>query len=99
MASGGGRRSNNASKRYFPAAIDAHTLCQPVNRIRAMKRMIHLEGVRRPKNVGSALVEVGKGAFDKNGSLIKPVGLDHINDACGIHHPLQIPGRWVGGPG
>ena len=107
-ASGGGRRSNNASEsdiallRAAGFTILAPSANPPVkNRILAMNQMIHCEGVRRLKvNVDRCpmLVEaLEKQAYDKNGEPDKTSGLDHINDACGylIHYKFPVAGRGI----
>ena len=107
-ASGGGRRSNNASEsdisllRSAGFTILAPAANPPVkNRILAMNQMIHCEGVRRLKvNVDRCpmLVEaLEKQAYDKNGEPDKTSGLDHINDACGylIHYKFPVAGRGI----
>jgi len=107
-ASGGGRRSNNASEsdisllRAAGFTILAPSANPPVkNRILAMNQMIHCEGVRRLKvNVDRCpmLVEaLEKQAYDKNGEPDKTSGLDHINDACGymIHYRYPVAGKSI----
>ena len=107
-ASGGGRRSNNASEsdisllRSAGFTILAPAANPPVkNRILAMNQMIHCEGVRRLKvNVDRCpmLVEaLEKQAYDKNGEPDKTSGLDHINDACGyfVHYRYPVAGRGI----
>lgn len=107
-ASGGGRRSNNASEsdiallRAAGFTVLAPSANPPVkNRILAMNQMIHCEGVRRLKvNVDRCpmLVEaLEKQAYDKNGEPDKTSGLDHINDACGyfIHYKFPVAGRGI----
>lgn len=105
-ASGGGRRSNNASESDIALLRAAHfTVLAPAanppvkNRILAMNQLIHIEGVRRLKvNVDACpmLVEaLEKQAYDKNGEPDKSSGLDHINDACGyfVHYKFPVKGR------
>lgn len=107
-ASGGGRRSNNASEsdiallRAAGFTVLAPSANPPVkNRILAMNQMIHCEGVRRLKvNVDRCpmLVEaLEKQAYDKNGEPDKTSGLDHINDACGyfVHYRYPVAGRGI----
>lgn len=105
-ASGGGRRSNNASEsdiallRAAKFTVLAPNANPPVkNRVLAMNQLIHCEGARRLKvNVDRcpSLVEgLEKQAYDKNGEPDKTGGLDHINDACGylIHYKFPVKGR------
>ncbi len=105
-ASGGGRRSNNASEsdiallRQGGFSVLAPSANPPVkNRILAMNQMIHSEGVRRLKiNVDRCpmLVEaLEKQAYDKNGEPDKTSGLDHVNDACGyfVHYRYPVLGK------
>lgn len=107
-ASGGGRRSNNASEsdiallRAARFTVLAPSANPPVkNRILAMNQMIHSDGERRLRvNVDRcpALVEaLEKQAYDKNGEPDKATGLDHINDACGyfIHYRFPVKGREI----
>lgn len=105
-ASGGGRRSNNASEsdiallRAARFTVLAPAANPPVkNRILAVNQQIHSEGVRRLRvNIDRcpALVEaLEKQSYDKNGEPDKMSGLDHINDACGyfIHYKFPIAGK------
>lgn len=107
-ASGGGRRSNNASEsdiallRAAQFTVLAPNANPPVkNRILAMNRMIHCETIRRLKVNGDKcpmLVEaLEKQAYDKNGEPDKSAGLDHIVDACGyfIHYRYPVAGRSI----
>lgn len=93
-ASGGGRRSNNASESDIALlrAAGFTVLAAPSNpavkdRLLAVNQCIHSEGVRRLKvnvDLCPALVEgLEKQAYDKNGEPDKKSGLDHLNDACG----------------
>lgn len=93
-ASGGGRRSNNASESDIALlrAAGFTVLAAPSNpavkdRVLAVNQCIHSEGVRRLKvnvDLCPALVEgLEKQAYDKNGEPDKKSGLDHLNDACG----------------
>lgn len=101
-ASGGGRRSNNASEsdiallRAAGFQVLAHASNPPVkDRVMAVNQMIHSEGVRRfHVNVDRcpSLVEgLEKQAYDKNGDPDKTSGLDHINDACGYFINYRWP--------
>jgi hypothetical protein len=106
-ASGGGRRSNNASEsdiallraaRFSVFGPDANP---PVkNRILAMNRMIHCEGVRRLRvNADKCPMFVEcleKQAYDKNGEPDKSSGLDHANDAAGYYIHYRFPVRSMG---
>lgn len=106
-ASGGGRRSNNASEsdiallRAARFTVLAPAANPPVkNRILAMNQMIHCEGVRKLRvNVDRcpALVEgLEKQAYDKNGEPDKTSGIDHVNDACGYMVHYRYPVRSLG---
>lgn len=105
-ASGGSRRSNNASEsdlallRAARFTVLAPSANPPVkDRILAVNQMIHSEGVRRLKvNVDRCpmLVEaLEKQAYDKNGEPDKTSGLDHITDACGyfVHYRFPVLSR------
>jgi len=105
-ASGGSRRSNNASEsdlallRAARFTVLAPSANPPVkDRILAVNQMIHSEGARRLKvNVDRCpmLVEaLEKQAYDKNGEPDKTSGLDHITDACGyfIHYKFPVLAR------
>lgn len=107
-ASGGGRRSNNASEsdiallRAARFTVLAPSANPPVkNRILAMNGMIHSDGVRRLRvnaDYCPTLVEaLEKQAYDKNGEPDKTTGLDHINDACGyfISYRYPVAGRGI----
>jgi len=106
-ASGGGRKSNNASEsdisllRAARFTVLAPAANPPVkNRILAMNQMIHCDGVRKLKvNVDRcpSLVEgLEKQAYDKNGEPDKTSGLDHVNDACGYFIFYKFPVRGLG---
>lgn len=105
-ASGGSRRSNNASTsdihllREARFTVLAPSANPPVkDRILAVNQMIHSEGKRRLLvNVDRCpmLVEaLEKQAYDKNGEPDKTSGLDHITDACGyfIHYRFPVLAR------
>lgn len=105
-ASGGGRRSNNASEsdiallRAARFSVFAPSSNPPVkDRVLAMNQMIHSEGVRKLLvNVDRcpAFVEaLEKQAYDKNGEPDKTSGMDHLNDAAGymIHYRFPVRGR------
>lgn len=107
-ASGGGRRSNNASEsdiallRAARFTVLAPSANPPVkNRILAMNGMIHSDGLRKMRvnaDYCPALVEaLEKQAYDKNGEPDKTTGLDHINDACGyfISYRYPVAGRGI----
>jgi len=105
-ASGGGRRSNNASEsdiallRAARFSVFAPSSNPPVkDRVLAMNQMIHSEGVRKLLvNVDRCpgFVEaLEKQAYDKNGEPDKTSGMDHLNDAAGymIHYRFPVRGR------
>lgn len=105
-ASGGGRRSNNASETDIALLRQARfTVYGPAanppvkNRILAMNQMIHSEGKRRLRvnqDKCPAFVEcLEKQAYDKNGEPDKTSGLDHLNDAGGyfVHYKYPVLGR------
>lgn len=105
-ASGGGRRSNNASEsdiallRAAGFTVLAPAANPPVkNRILSVNQLIHSEDVRRLKvnqDRCPGLVEaLEKQAYDKNGEPDKSSGLDHINDACGyfVHYRYPVAGK------
>lgn len=105
-ASGGGRRSNNASESDIALLRAARfTVLGPAanppvkDRVLAMNQMIHNEGVRKLLvNVDRcpAFVEgLEKQAYDKNGEPDKTSGLDHLNDAAGyfVHYRFPVRGR------
>lgn len=107
-ASGGSRRSNNASEsdiallRAARFTVLAPSANPPVkDRVMAMNQMIHSDGKRRFKvNVDRCpmMVEgLEKQAYDKNGEPDKSSGLDHMNDACGyfVHYKYPVRGRGV----
>lgn len=105
-ASGGGRRSNNASESDIALLRAARfTVFGPASnppvkdRVLAMNQMIHSDGARKLLvNVDRcpAFVEaLEKQAYDKNGEPDKSSGLDHLNDAAGymIHYRFPVRGR------
>jgi hypothetical protein len=103
-ASGGSRRSNNASESDIALlrAANFNVLVSPSNpavkdRVLAMNQMIHSEGKRRFKvNAGKCpvLVEcLEKQAYDKNGEPDKSSDLDHSNDAQGYFITYRYPVR------
>jgi len=107
-ASGGGRRSNNASEsdiallRAARFSVFAPSSNPPVkDRVLAMNQMIHSEGVRKLLvNVDRCpgFVEaLEKQAYDKNGEPDKTSGHDHLCDAAGymIHYRYPVRGRAV----
>lgn len=107
-ASGGGRRSNNASEsdiallRAARFNVHAPRGNPPVkDRVLAVNQMIHSEGKRRLRiNIDNcpAFVEaLEKQAYDKNGEPDKTTGHDHTNDAAGyfIHYRYPILGRQI----
>jgi len=107
-ASGGSRRSNNASEsdiallRAAGFTVLAPNANPPVkDRVMAVNQMIHSEGVRKLRvNVDACpgLVEgLEKQAYDKNGEPDKTAGLDHITDACGyfVHYKWPVRSRTI----
>lgn len=105
-ASGGGRRSNNASEsdvallRQARFNVFAPSANPPVkDRVLAMNQMIHSEGKRRLRvnqDTCPAFVEcLEKQAYDKNGEPDKSSGLDHLNDAGGyfVHYKFPVRSR------
>lgn len=105
-ASGGNRKSNNASEsdiallRAARFTVLAPNANPPVrDRVMAMNQAIHSEGVRRLRvNVDCCpmIVEgLEKQAYNKAGEPDKTGGLDHMNDACGyfIHYRWPVRGR------
>lgn len=107
-ASGGGRRSNNASEsdiallREARFTVLAPSANPPVkNRVLALNQLIHSEGKRRlrvnPDRCPSFVEGLEKQAYDKNGEPDKTSGHDHVNDAAGyfIHYSFPIVSRSV----
>lgn len=107
-ASGGGRRSNNASEsdiallRAARFTVLAPSANPPVkNRVLAMNQLIHSEGVRRlkvnPDTCPAFTEALEKQAYDKNGEPDKTTGHDHANDAGGyfIHYKFPIVSRTI----
>ena len=107
-ASGGGRRSNNASEsdiallREARFTVLAPSANPPVkNRVLALNQLIHSEGKRRlrvnPDRCPSFVEGLEKQAYDKNGEPDKTSGHDHVNDAAGyfIHYSFPIVSRTV----
>lgn len=101
-ASGGGRRSNNASESDL-AILKQHgfQVCNnPANpavkdRVLSVNRMLHNEGVRRyrinSERCPSLVESLEKQAYDKNGEPAKDGGLDHIIDAAGYMISYRYP--------
>lgn len=107
-ASGGGRRSNNASEsdiallREARFTVLAPSANPPVkNRVLALNQLIHSEGKRRlrvnPDRCPAFVEGLEKQAYDKNGEPDKTSGHDHVNDAAGyfIHYSFPIVSRTV----
>lgn len=107
-ASGGGRRSNNASESDIALlrAARFHVLAPSANppvkdRVLAVNQMIHSEGRRRlkvnPDACPSFVEGLEKQAYDKNGEPDKTAGFDHVNDAAGyfIHYRYPVISRAV----
>lgn len=105
-ASGGSRRSNNASESDFAILKQAgfRVCVNPTNpavkdRVLSMNRMFHNNGERRYRvNVERCpnLVEsLEKQAYDKNGEPDKSGGFDHVIDGAGyfISHRYPIQHR------
>ena len=103
-ASGGSRRSNNASESDL-AILKQHgfRVCvNPANpavkdRVLSMNRMLHNDGKRRyrinPQHCPELVESLEKQAYDKNGEPDKSGGFDHILDAtgyfCAYRYPIQ----------
>lgn len=107
-ATGGGRRSNNASEsdiallRAARFTVLAPSANPPVkNRVLAMNQLIHSEGKRRllvnPDTCPAFVEGLEKQAYDKNGEPDKTSGHDHVNDAAGyfIHYTFPIVSRTI----
>lgn len=107
-ASGGGRRSNNASEsdiallRQAKFSIFAPSANPPVkDRVMAMNQMIHADGTRRLRVNADACPSFVEGlekqAYDKNGEPDKTSGFDHVNDAAGyfMHYKFPVRGRGI----
>ena len=106
-ASGGNRKSNNASESDIALLRNAQftVLNAPSNpavkdRIMAVNQLIHSEGVRRLKvNADRCPMFVEgleKQAYDKNGEPDKQTGFDHLNDAAGYFAFYRFPVRGRG---
>lgn len=108
-ASGGGRRSNNASEsdiallraaRFSVLAPAANPAVK--DRVMAVNQMIHSEGVRKLlvniDRCPSFVEGLEKQAYDKNGEPDKTTGHDHVNDAAGymIHYRFPVLSRAMG---
>lgn len=107
-ASGGSRRSNNASEsdiallRAASFTVLAHAANPPVkDRVMAVNQLIHSEGKRRLRvnidNCPGFVEALEKQAYDKNGEPDKTSGLDHLNDAAGyfLFYRYPVRGRGV----
>ena len=107
-ASGGSRKSNNASEsdiallraaKFTVLAPSANPAVK--DRLISVNQMIHSEGARRLKvNVDRcpAFVEgLEKQAYDKNGEPDKSSGHDHVNDAAGyfLYYRYPVRGRAI----
>jgi hypothetical protein len=105
-ASGGSRKSNNASESDIALlrAAKFNVLAPNSNphvkdRVLSMNQMIHSEGRRRLRvnvdNCPSFVEGLEKQAYDKNGEPDKTSGFDHVNDAAGyfIHYKYPVRGR------
>ena len=101
-ASGGGRRSNNASETDIALLRQAKftVLNNPRNpaikdRVLSMNQIIHNKGERRllvnPDRCPSLVESLEKQAYDKNGEPDKSAGLDHIVDAAGYFITYKFP--------
>jgi Terminase large subunit, T4likevirus-type, N-terminal/Terminase RNaseH-like domain len=108
-ASGGSRKSNNASESDIALLRTAKfTVLAPAanpavkDRVLSVNQMIHSEGARRLKvnlDLCPSFVEgLEKQAYDKNGEPDKTAGFDHGNDAAGyfIHYRYPVRGRVLG---
>jgi len=103
-ASGASRKSNNASESDL-ALLRAAGFGVRVNashprvkdRVLAVNRMIHSEGVRRyrvnPETCPELVESLEKQAYDKHGEPDKAGGLDHVVDAAGYFIAYRYPIR------
>lgn len=107
-ASGGNRKSNNASESDIALlrAARFNVLVAPSNpavkdRVLAMNQMIHADGGRRLRvnqdTCPSFVEALEKQAYDKNGEPDKQSGFDHLNDAAGyfVFYRYPVRGRGV----
>ena len=101
-ASGGNRKSNNASESDLSLlkAAGFRVCVNPANprvkdRVLSVNAMIHKEGVRRyrvnPEKCPQLVESLEKQAYDKNGEPAKDGGLDHILDAAGYMLVYRYP--------
>lgn len=103
-ASGQSRKSNNASESDlallraagFGVRVNA-TNPRVKDRVLAVNRMIHSEGVRRyrvnPETCPELVESLEKQAYDKHGEPDKAGGLDHVVDAAGYFIAYRYPIR------
>lgn len=101
-ASGQSRKSNNASESDlallraagFGVRVNA-TNPRVKDRVLAVNRMIHSEGVRRyrvnPETCPELVESLEKQAYDKHGEPDKAGGLDHVVDAAGYFIAYRYP--------
>ncbi len=103
-ASGASRKSNNASESDLAVLRQAgfSVRANPSNprvkdRVLAMNKMIHSEGVRRyrvnPAGCPDLVESMEKQAYDKHGEPDKAGGLDHVVDAAGYFMAYRYPIR------
>ena len=101
-ASGASRKSNNASESDLAVLKKAGFTVRvnPANprvkdRVLAMNKMIHSEGVRRyrvhPQGCPDLVESLEKQAYDKHGEPDKAGGLDHVVDAAGYFVAYRYP--------
>lgn len=103
-ASGNSRKSNNASESDLALlrAAGFGVRVNPANprvkdRVLAVNKMIHSEGVRRyrvnPETCPELVESLEKQAYDKHGEPDKAGGLDHVVDAAGYFIAYRYPIR------
>lgn len=103
-ASGASRKSNNASESDLALlrAAGFGVRVNPANprvkdRVLAVNKMIHSEGVRRyrvnPETCPELVESLEKQAYDKHGEPDKAGGLDHVVDAAGYFIAYRYPIR------
>lgn len=103
-ASGASRKSNNASESDIALlkAAGFGVRVNPANprvkdRVLAVNKMIHSEGVRRyrvnPETCPELVESLEKQAYDKHGEPDKAGGLDHVVDAAGYFIAYRYPIR------
>ena len=101
-ASGGNRKSNNASESDLSLlkAAGFRVCVNPANprvkdRVLSVNAMIHKEGARRykvnPEKCPQLVESLEKQAYDKHGEPAKDGGLDHVLDAMGYMLVYRYP--------